>query len=178
MFGFFIGAACLFGLGMMWKRARWRRWHGYGGWGHGYGGACAGRGGWDDGPWAGPHDHGFRRARGFGPLGWLFRRLDATPEQERVIRAEVEAFLEKGAELKRELRLSRDDVANAVRAESFDEEVMGESFARQDDRIKDMRGAFVGALARIHDVLDERQRRRLADLLDSAPMRRFGPYRM
>src|SRR5690606_12395894 len=69
MFGFFIGAACLFGLGMMWRRARWRRWHGHRGWGHGYGG-CA-RGGWDDGPWAGPYGPGHRRTRGFGPMGWL-----------------------------------------------------------------------------------------------------------
>lgn len=176
MFGFFIGAACLFGLGMMWRRARWRRWHGHRGWGHGYGG-CA-RGGWDDGPWAGPYGPGHRRTRGFGPMGWLLGRLEATPDQERVIRSEVDAFLEKGTVLERELRLSRDDIAKAVRAESFDEDVMGESFARQDDRLRELRGAFVGSLAKIHDVLDERQRKRLADLLDSTPMRGFGPYRM
>lgn len=111
-------------------------------------------------------------------MSWLSHRLEATPEQARVIRTEVEELLEKGQELRRELRLSRDDVARAVRAESFDEEVMGESFARQDDQIRELRGAFVGALARVHDVLDDRQRKRLADLLDSAPMRGFGPYRM
>lgn len=111
-------------------------------------------------------------------MGWLLGRLEATPDQERVIRSEVDAFLEKGTVLERELRLSRDDIAKAVRAESFDEDVMGESFARQDDRLRELRGAFVGSLAKIHDVLDERQRKRLADLLDSAPMRGFGPYRM
>lgn len=111
-------------------------------------------------------------------MGWLLGRLEATPEQERIIRSEVEALFDTGAGLKRELRLSRDDVAKAVRSESFDEEVMGESFARQDDRIREMRAAFVGALAKIHDALDERQRKRLADLLDATPMRGFGPYRM
>ena len=88
-----------------------------------------------------------------------------------MIRDEAEAFFEKTQELRRELRLSRDDIAKAMRHDGFDEEVMGESFARQDDRIREIREALVGALAKIHDVLDERQRQRLAGLIESLDRR-------
>ena len=101
-------------------------------------------------------------------LGMLAARLEATPEQERVMRDELEQLYEQARGLRRELRLSRDDVATAMRGESFDEEVMGESFARQDEELENLRKAFVGALARIHDVLDDRQRRRLAEGLAQA----------
>ena len=96
----------------------------------------------------------------------LIGRLQATPDQERVIRGELEQLFEQARGMRSELTLSRDDVARAMRAESFDEEVMGESFARQDDKITELRKAFVGALAQIHDVLDEHQRRRLAELVE------------
>jgi uncharacterized membrane protein len=158
MFGFFFGAACLVGLAMFLRRRRYR---GCGAWGHGwhrYG-----------------HHYGedrWHRGSRFSWHGFLASRLDATPDQHKVIRDEVEAFWEKTRELRRELRLSRDDIGKAMRGDAFDEEVMGESFARQDDRIREIREALVGALARIHEVLDERQRRRLADMVES--MDRFG----
>jgi Spy/CpxP family protein refolding chaperone len=96
--------------------------------------------------------------------GWLSSQLDATPEQYRIIRNEAEQFADKTRDLRREFRLSRDDIAAAMAGESFDEERMGESFARQDDRIRTVREQLVGALARIHDVLDPRQRERLGRL--------------
>ena len=172
MFGFVIGMACLAGLAMMYRHRRYAR--------YGYGRGCG------PGGWAGPHqgwhgEHGGGRYGGYygarrggfgrgprGMLGFLASRLEATPEQERVIRDELEQLFEQARGLRRELRLSRDDVASAMRGESFDEEVMGESFARQDEELETLRKAFVGALAKIHDVLDERQRRRLADILVQA----------
>lgn len=170
MFGFFFGAACLVGLAMVLRRRRYR---GCGAWGHHHG--WGGGGGWHR------HDHhGDDRSHGRGGWGggrfswdgFLASRLEATPDQQKVIRDELESFWEKTRELRRELRLTRDDIAKAMRGEAFDEEVMGESFSRQDDRIRDIRAALVGALAKIHDVLDDRQRRRLADLMES--MDRFG----
>jgi len=165
MFGFVIGMACLAGLAMMYRHRRYAR--------YGYG-----HGGYGPGGWAGPRSggryggyYGHRRGFGRGPrgmLGMLAARLEATPEQERVMRDELEQLYEQARGLRRELRLSRDDVATAMRGESFDEEVMGESFARQDEELENLRKAFVGALARIHDVLDDRQRRRLAEGLAQA----------
>jgi Spy/CpxP family protein refolding chaperone len=142
----------LVGLAMILRRRRYRR---CGAWDHGW------------------HRHGHHHGGGrFSWHGFLASRLEATPEQHKVIRDELEGFWEKTRELRRELRLSRDDIAKAMRSDAFDEEVMGESFSRQDDRIREIREALVGALAKIHDVLDERQRRRLADLVES--MDRFG----
>ncbi len=97
-------------------------------------------------------------------VGWLASKLEATPEQYRVIRNEVEQFADKTQGLRGELRLSREDITNAMRGDSFDEEIMGESFARQDERIREVREQLVGALARIHDVLEPLQRERLAEL--------------
>lgn len=154
----------------MLMRRRWRRGrHGYRGcgpsrFGHGFDHGGPGRpgGGWSS-------------AYKWGWPDWLATRLDASPEQSRVIRNEVDGFMDSTKELRRELRLSRDDIGRAMRGDSFDEEVMGETFGRQDDRIREIREALVGALARIHDVLDERQRRRLAELLETGPG--AGPYR-
>jgi hypothetical protein len=65
-----------------------------------------------------------------------------------------------------------------MRAGAVDETQLGELFARQDDRITEVRKAFVGSLAKVHEALDEDQRKRLADLI--ASKRGFGwggPYR-
>lgn len=94
-------------------------------------------------------------------------RVDANPEQYKVIRDELETLFESMRPLRREFRLSRDDFAKALRTDGFDEEILGESFARQDEQMTEVRKAIVGALARIHDVLDDRQRARLASMLES-----------
>lgn len=78
----------------------------------------------------------------------------------------MELLFEQARGFRREMRLSKDDVAAAMRGDSMDEEVMGESFGRQDEQLLELRKAFVGALANVHDVLDERQRRRLADMIE------------
>ena len=178
MFGFVIGTACLLGA-FMYARRHHHGWHGHhrcgprGRWRHHHGHhhePWHDRGGWDEG-WQG----GGPRMPSCGMermVGWLATRLEATPEQYRVIRNEVEQFMDKTHELRRELRLSRDDIAKAMSGASFDEEVMGESFARQDERIRELREQLVGALARIHDALDPRQRDRLVELAN-----RFGPRR-
>lgn len=187
MFGFIIGTACLLGLVGVVRRGRRRHWgHGYGHHGHGHG---CGRGG---GHWHGHRGHhghhghhghddwdgprgGFRG----GPLYWLFDHLETTPGQEKVIREAVEEMRDKARESKKEVRASGEDVARALRSELFDETLVGDMFARQDDQVRELQKAFAGALAKIHDALDDKQRARLADLLESG--RRFsgfgGPYR-
>jgi hypothetical protein len=108
----------------------------------------------------------------------LFERLDTTPGQEKVIREAVEEFRDTIVGSRKEVGLSRDDVSKAIRGESFDETVMGDMFARHDDRLRELQKAFVGAMARIHEALDDSQRKRLADLLLSGPRLGFGgPYR-
>ena len=125
-------------------------------------------------------DDGFGPGFGHGPRwfggrrnGFMARmiadRLEATPAQERVIRDAVEEFRETASKLKGEGRKTRGDVASAFRKGHFDEVLFGELFARHDDAIRDVRKAFVGMGARIHDALDDKQRARLAELIESGP---------
>jgi uncharacterized membrane protein len=96
----------------------------------------------------------------------LSQRLDLTPAQEKVVFqsfGEVKDALRKG---RGELKDSRRDIAKAFRAQSFDAVLLGETFSRHDNTIEDVRKAVTGALARIHEALDERQREKLAEILE------------
>lgn len=186
MLGIIIGTACLIGLVKVLR-------HGRGGYGYGRGGC--GRGGWGGGGrFRGHHDHdggcgqdegGFRR-RGWG--GWgggpgfflraIIDQLDATPEQEKVIVAAFREVRNEAAKNREEMRKSREDLAKAMRSPGFDEVLLGELFARHDTTIEGMRRAFTGALAKVHVVLDEKQRNDLAEIIENGPgFFRRGPSR-
>lgn len=129
--------------------------------------------GWDDGDgaadWGGPDAlRGGRWGRRF-ILGGVLDRLEATPAQERVISAAVEEFQGEAAKLRGELRNSRTDIAGAFRKPQFDEVALGELYARHDTAIEGLRRAFVGLGAKVHDALEEKQRARLADMIEAGP---------
>ena len=176
MCGFVIGTACL--IGLLVTLARGRAGCGGGAWAGG-GGGCgswSGRGRW--GGWHGDGDHHRSGERWF--LRGLFERLDTSPGQEKVILEAVSEVRQAGAAARGEVNRTRADVAKAVRSASFDETLMGETFARHDSEMESMRKALVGAMAKIHAVLDEKQRERLAEIIESG--RPFfggfgGPYR-
>jgi hypothetical protein len=165
MFGFLIGTACLIGLFCTLKRGRR------------FGGHCGHRG------WHGESrgDSRYDERGGFGRstlMRWLFERLDTTPGQERVMRTAVDDFIERARAARREVEDSRRDVARAMRSESFDAEALGEAFAKHDSALGTLRNAGVEGLAKIHEALDEKQRARLAELIESGMGRRWhGPYR-
>jgi hypothetical protein len=172
MLGILIGTVCLVGLV---KTLRWgRRFGGYGHYGHG---GCAGRRGWG-GSWHGEYDDFGGYGDGYGRGGWggpsvflrmLFRRLETTPGQEKVIVSAYEEMREASREARGELRQSRADIAKAMRGASIDEVLFGEMFARHDAALEKLRKAGIGAVAKVHDALDERQRARFADLIESGP---------
>jgi hypothetical protein len=110
--------------------------------------------------------------RGFGRriiMRGVLDRLETTPAQERVIFAAAEEFRAEVAKFRGELKKSRGDVAAAFRKPSFDEVILGELYARHDTAIEGLRRAFVGLGAKVHDALDEKQRARLADIIESGP---------
>jgi hypothetical protein len=176
MFGFVIGAVCLIGLIKVLRHGRhggcgggWRGHgggcggHRHGGWGHhrGWDDRDGDRGGWGHrGGW-GDRSEWFLRA--------VFERLDATPAQEKVIKSAVDEVREAGRAAKDELKKSRVDVAKAVRGPTIDEVFFGDLFARHDSAIESVRKAAIGAIAKVHDALDEKQRERLADLIEEGP---------
>jgi hypothetical protein len=188
MIGFVIGAVCLIGLVKVLRGGRRR------GWGCGYhshydscgdDGCGGGGGGWRQG-WQGHHrgfggpfggPRGFRRGfeddgpsgfdRGPGPvlLRGLFERLQATPGQEKVIAEalrDLRSAFKKSAEEKAK---GAKQVAEALRGDEFKTENMGEAFSHLDSSTETVRDAMFSALAKIHDALDERQRKILADLV-------------
>lgn len=143
MFGFFIGTACLLGLFAV---ARWGR--------HGHGGrACRGR-------------------HGPGGRYWLHHvldRLDTTPGQEKAIRGAVDEFSEEAQGLRREARSTRSEIANALRGSEVDEALLAQVFGKHDALLTRLRAAWLRTTHQVHATLDDRQRAKLADLLESGP---------
>jgi len=155
MLGFLIGAVCLAGFIAVARRGR-----------------CHGRRFGGGGP-----GHRGRHGRRF-ILRHLFEELETTPGQEKVIKGAVDEVTEAVHGFKSQLHRSRGTLADVLRSDAVDENVLGELLSHHDDELDAVRKALVGALARVHDALDEGQRKRLADLLESGPrFRGFGPYR-
>lgn len=136
MFGFIFGTACL--VGLFYTLRGGRHWHHH-------------RGG---GRWG--------RAR----LRWLFERLETSPGQEKVIVKTVEEVTEAFAKVRDELGPSRAALGSALRGEQFDGAAVREMFARHDVAMDNLRRTVQGGLAQVHEALDPRQRRELADLLE------------
>lgn len=153
MFGFLFGTACLLGLTATFAG----RHHGHG--------HCG-------------HRSGFRGGRGRFILNRLLDRLDTTPGQEKVIREAIDSLQDELDDAKRELRGSRADIAQVIRGESLDRAQVEGIFTRHDVVIDRVRRNALEAFGRVHETLDERQRKILADLVESGPFGRgFGRFR-
>ncbi len=202
MLGFVIGTICLIGLVKVLRHGR----HGYGGYGYGGGCGSRRWGGGRDfgwgGGWGGDRGGPYRGHGGFGghehgERGWgsgwgggwggdrggagfmlraIFEQIDATPEQERVIVKAVDEVRDEARKQRDELGKTRADIAKAMRSPSFDEVLLGELFARHDTVMEAMRRTVTGALAKVHVVLDDKQRERVADLIERGPGS-FRPFR-
>jgi hypothetical protein len=196
MLGFVIGALSLYGLVRVlgWGGRRMHggcghRWHG-GGWHHGHHhdghGWERGHGGFGGGRFRddGGRDDGFgeRWSMRRGPGAWLrrlFVRLDTTPGQEKVMRQAAEELRGAAGAFEGELDAGRREIAQAVRSGTVDAEQLGAMFSRHDEKLRELRTTFAGALAKVTDALDEDQRKRLAELIDRGEgLPGFGgPYR-
>ncbi|MDX2020376.1 MAG: hypothetical protein SF187_09045 [Deltaproteobacteria bacterium] len=153
--------------------------HGHARFGHGYGGP-SGFGGYGGSEHTGDmNDQGPETWERGGPPRWILNRvlsrLQTSPSQSREVTAAFEEFTDEIKELRGEGKRTREDLSKALRNAVFDEVLLGELYARHDNVIEKGRKAFVGLLARVHGVLEEEQRERLADLLDKGP--RFWRHR-
>ena len=188
MFGFLIGTACLIGLIKVLRGGRGYGYGygcgGYGGYGPGarFGGGSCGYGGGYGGPWQGGRGRwggwgGFRGhdEHGYGGFGEgfflraLLEQLDASPAQEKVIVNAVHEIRDEARKQREELKKTRVDIAKAMRGSSFDEVLFGELFARHDAVMEQMRKTAMGSLGKVHEALDEKQRERLAELIENGP---------
>jgi Spy/CpxP family protein refolding chaperone len=172
MLGFIIGTVCLIGLIKVLRRGRgWHGRWGYGGYGGGYGG-YGGCGGHDHHGFAGPMGRG---GFGGGPRRWflrsIFERLETTPGQEKAILAALDELRENRRVVRDEAQQTRGDLARAVASGLVDDSTLEETFARHDRLLAQLRVSFVEALKKVTEVLDERQRKQVADMLEGG---RFG----
>jgi uncharacterized membrane protein len=169
-----------FGFG---RRFAYAAYGGYGGGpGHWHDAGCPGPGGhggpghayrerWideDDSPWEGRR---WGRRGGFA-MNAVFDRIHATPAQEKVIRAAFDELRTKARAVKDDARGMRGDLATALRGESLDAETLGTVASRASGAVDGLRDAAIGAVLKVHEVLDEKQRAIVADALESG----FGPF--
>jgi Spy/CpxP family protein refolding chaperone len=104
----------------------------------------------------------------------LFRRIDATPAQERAIVAELDRLEDRVHAAKAGVHDARGDLAAAVRGPVLDDAALGAVIGRVDAAIGEVRSAVIDALRAVHGLLDDRQRGQVADLLERRGWRR-GP---
>lgn len=168
MLGFILGTVCLIALVKVLRRGR--GWHGYGYGPHGYG--------------HGGHGRYETMGGGGGPRRWflrsMFQRLETTPGQEKAIVAAIDELRENRRVVHEELQQTRGDVARVVAGGLVDDNSLEDTFARQDRLLAQLRVSFVEAMKKITEVLDERQRKQIADMLQGGFFRRWrggGPYR-
>ncbi|HEX8437391.1 periplasmic heavy metal sensor [Archangium sp.] len=138
MFGFVFGTACLAGLLYTLRRGRWH---------HRYGGP-GGRRSWR------------------GRMRWLFERLDTSPGQEKVLVQAADDLTESFEKMRDELSATRAAIARSLRGETFDSASLRELDAKHDELVDNLRKTLRTSLSKIHEALDARQRRELADLLE------------
>jgi hypothetical protein len=96
----------------------------------------------------------------------LFERLDTTPGQEKVIVSALDELADNRKVVREEWSQAREDLARALRGGLIDDATLDESFARHDRLMAQLRVSFVEALKKVTEVLDERQRKLLADRLE------------
>jgi uncharacterized membrane protein len=97
----------------------------------------------------------------------LLRRIDATPEQERLFLEELEALRATLHGLGEGVFASRLELARAMEAEALDAAALEALFAPSLKRVEEARARATGALARFHAALAPAQRLQLATMLRS-----------
>ena len=103
--------------------------------------------------------------------GWwlrgLFRRLDTTPGQEKVILESFESLRGAWSKFRGEAEKLRADVAKAFSGEHLDHEPLKAAFLRQDGLLEELRREMLVALEKIHEALDARQRKLVGEMLEA-----------
>ncbi len=120
-----------------------------------------------------------RRRRYYGGYGGrgLYRvlsRLETSPGQEKVIRTALEDLRQASRQTCSEARDARPQLAEMIRAEQLDKAALGSWFETRHDSLRDLQSRIERALGDIHDVLDDRQKKELAHLVERGPRFGFG----
>ncbi len=121
-----------------------------------------------------------RRAwrRGSFPGGRMFRglfwRLGTRPEQEQVLVEDARALAGELASLRAGFVELREEVARLLGESTLDAARLDAALAARMEKLASLRARVTAALARFHAVLDDSQRRTLAELLRAGPPHRWA----
>jgi hypothetical protein len=120
----------------------------------------------------------WRSGRGHsrGPRHWMMRRLyrhlDTTPGQEKVMASATEHVERVMWQARDEFVRARTSFAQAFRGEHLDSAALDAAFEGQQKAIDELKKAVREGMYQVHEALGPEQRRHLADLLE------FGPSRL
>ena len=181
MLGFIVGTVCLVALVKVLRHGHHGGWryahgcgHGHGGWHGHHGGPGRGFGGPPWARWGGDGGRG-----GFFGERFLFSRLETTPGQEKVIRDAFQKVRDTMREARGEWR-DTSELSSLLRGDTFDRTAAEGLSGKADASFAKLRVVIVEAFAQIHEALDDRQRRILADFIESRGRGRGnwgGPFR-
>ena len=105
----------------------------------------------------------------YGPrfgLRGLYRALDTTVGQEKVLSDSVETLREHGRALRTAALDGREVLSRSLRNELVDVNGLRESFEAQKAALSEAQAAVLDALQKTHAVLDAEQRARLARMVE------------
>jgi Spy/CpxP family protein refolding chaperone len=105
----------------------------------------------------------------------LFIRLDTTPGQEKAIVAILDAARDRARSVESELREARKRVAALLGSDVLDRTALEERLTEARAVVERLTRELGDSLAAVHEVLDERQRRVLSELIADGSLGR-GPY--
>ena len=108
------------------------------------------------------------------PSGWLFHELEVTPSQRSSLESAFRGFKDEARGIKSALFGGRHDLAEALRGEDLDVDLLGSTLAGGDETLDRARRAVANLTAEVHKILDPEQRERLADILERRGHSRFG----
>ncbi len=113
-----------------------------------------------------------RRRFGRGPrrmVRHLFRRLDTSPSQEKVIREALDELRTSAWKLRDQGASVREGLGRAVASDAFDPTAVEAAFASPTAHLPELRDSVARALGRIHEVLTPSQRKEFGALLGTGP---------
>jgi len=104
-------------------------------------------------------------------FGWrrLIGKLDATPAQERTLRELLLSARDQLSELHFDARSLRQEIGESVRGERFDEARYADAEAKMSEKFRQASGVIRSTLEQAHEVLDSRQRAKVAKWLMVGP---------
>ncbi len=116
-----------------------------------------------------------RRGGLHGPrarMVWLFRRLGAKPEQEQILKAELDALFFDAQELRGEAAGVRAALAKLLAEPALEEAAVSAALEGPLAKLSTLRTRLAGSIARVHASLDPEQRTELAAMVAEGPWRR------